>query len=64
MTLLKWCAYDGDVSAIRFLLGHGESLSRLGENLDLNGAAVHGHWRLCQFRLDNGWPYTGPRLPP
>ena len=52
--LIKWCAYYGDVSAIQFLLAHGESLASLGENLDLNGAAFHGHWRLCQFLLENG----------
>ncbi len=52
--LIRWCAYYGDVSAIRFLLLHGESLASLGDNLDLNGAAFHGHWRLCQFLLENG----------
>lgn len=52
--LIRWCAYYGDVSAIRFLQANGESLSTLGDNLDLNGAAFHGHWRLCQFLLENG----------
>jgi len=54
VSLLQWCAYYGDVSAIRFLISRGESLSTLGENLGLNGAAFHGHWRLCQFLLENG----------
>jgi len=54
VSLLQWCAYYGDVTAIRFLLAHGESLASLGENLDLNGAAFHGHWQLCQFLIDNG----------
>jgi len=54
VALIKWCAYYGDVSAVRFLLGKGESLKSLGENLDLNGAAFHGHWRLCQFLIENG----------
>jgi ankyrin repeat protein len=54
VSLIKWCAYYGDVSAIRFLLGQGESLQSLGENLDLNGAAFHGHWRLCQFLIEKG----------
>jgi len=52
--LIKWCAYYGDVSAIKFLLANGESLQSLGENLDLNGAVFHGHWRLCQFLIENG----------
>src|SRR6266404_2960415 len=53
-SLIKWCAYYGDVSAIRFLLANGESLQSLGDNFDLNGAAFHGHWRLCQFLLEQG----------
>lgn len=52
--LVKWCAYYGDVSAIRFLHAHGVSLDALGENLGLNEAAFHGHWPLCQFLLENG----------
>ena len=44
-SLIQWCAYYGDVSAIRFLLAHGESLRSLGSDLGLNGAAFHGHWR-------------------
>jgi uncharacterized protein len=43
VSLIKWCAYFGDVSAIKFLLANGESIQSLGDNLDLNGAAFHGH---------------------
>jgi len=53
-SLLHWCAYYGDVSAIRFLLSRGESLATLGEDLGLNAAAFHGHWRLCQFLIESG----------
>src|SRR5258708_5497197 len=52
--LARWCAYYGDVSALRFLLKNGESLRSLGDNLGLGGAAFHGHWRLCEFLVDNG----------
>jgi ankyrin repeat protein len=52
--LIQWCAHHGDVSAIRFLLDRGESLHSLGDNFDLNGAAFHGHWRLCQFLIERG----------
>jgi hypothetical protein len=45
VSLIKWCAYYGDVSAIKYLLAKGESPAALtGE---LNAAAFHGHWRLC-----------------
>lgn len=54
VSLIQWCAYYGDVSAIRFLISQGESLASLGHNLDLNGAAFHGHWRLCQFLIESG----------
>jgi ankyrin repeat protein len=58
--LIAWCAYYGDVSAIRFLLGSGESLAALGEDLGLNAAAFHGHWRLCQFLVENGADVNRP----
>ncbi len=52
--LITWCAYYGDVSAIRFLLSRGEQLGSLGPNLGLDTAAFHGHWRLCEFVLEQG----------
>ena len=58
--LIKWCAYYGDISAIRFLLANGESLASLGKNFDLNGAAFHGHWRLCQFLIEQGADVNRP----
>lgn len=54
VSLLQWCAYYGDVSAMRLLLSRGVALASLGVNHDLNGAAFHGHWRLCQFLLERG----------
>ncbi|HVP55402.1 MAG TPA: ankyrin repeat domain-containing protein [Candidatus Eisenbacteria bacterium] len=54
VSLLQWCAYYGDVSAMRFLLANGESLASLGDDLGLNAAAFHGHWRLCQFLIEQG----------
>jgi uncharacterized protein len=54
VSLIQWCAYYGDVSAIKFLLANGEALDSLGDNYDLNGACFHGHWRLCEFLLELG----------
>ena len=53
-SLLQWCAYYGDVTAVRTLLGHGASLDDLGPDKGLNAAAFHGHWQLCQFLLESG----------
>jgi ankyrin repeat protein len=54
VALIRWCAYYGDVSAMRFLLAEGESLESLGENLGLGDAVFHGHWQLCQFLIEKG----------
>jgi uncharacterized protein len=59
-SLLMWCAYYGDVSAMRYLLANGARLQSLGENLDLNGAAFHGHWRLCEFLTEQGADVNTP----
>ena len=53
-SLIRWCAYYGDVSAVRHLLQHGARLEDLGPNYDLNGAVFHGHWQLTQFLLEEG----------
>lgn len=53
-SLISWCSYYGDVSAIRFLLFNGERLESLGPNLGLGSTAFHGHWRLCEFLLEHG----------
>ena len=60
VSLIEHCAYYGDVSAIRYLLAQGESIATLGENLGLNGASFHGHWRLCQFLLELGAEVNHP----
>ena len=60
VSLIKWCAYYGDVSAIRYLLSNGESLDSLGDNFDLNGACYHGHWQLCQFLIERGADVNRP----
>ena len=60
VSLIQWCAYYGDVSAIKFLLANGESLESLGDNFGLIGACFHGHWRLCQFLIERGADVNHP----
>jgi ankyrin repeat protein len=60
ISLLQHCAYYGDVSAMRFLIGHGESLASLGDDYGLNTAAFHGHWRLCALLLEQGADVNRP----
>jgi len=54
VSLLQWCSYYGDVSAIKFLLAHGASLESLGEYYGLSTAAFHGHSRLCHYLIEQG----------
>src|SRR5260370_12043734 len=42
------------MSALKFLLSKGETLQSFGEDMGLNAAAFHGHWRLCQFLVESG----------
>lgn len=60
VSLLQWCSYHGDVSAIKFLLAHGESLQSLGDYYGLNAAAFHGHSRLCQYLIEQGADVNKP----
>jgi uncharacterized protein len=60
VSLINWCAYHGDVSALRFLLLHGERLETLGDNLDLNGAVFHGHIGLVAFLIESGADVNHP----
>ncbi len=60
VSLIQWCAYHGDVSAIRHLVSRGASLDALGANLDLNGASFHGHWQLCEFLIEHGADVNHP----
>lgn len=54
VSLIKWCAHYGDVSAIKFLLANGETLQSLGDDLGLTGAVFHGHVQLSEFLIEAG----------
>jgi uncharacterized protein len=60
VSLVQWCAYYGDVSAIKFLLANGATLASLGDDLGLTGACFHGHWRLCKFLIERGADVNRP----
>ena len=60
VSLVQWCAYYGDVSAIKFLITKGATLESLGVNLGLTGACFHGHWRLCKFLIERGADVNRP----
>jgi ankyrin repeat protein len=54
VSLLQWCAYHGDATAVLTLIGAGAPAIQLGENLDLNGAVFHGHVTLVECLIELG----------
>jgi len=54
VSLIKWCAYYGDVRAIKAVVEAGESLAALGDNLDLNAAVFHAYPELCEYLIEQG----------
>lgn len=53
-SILAWCSHHGDVTAVRLLVERGAPLASLGPNLDLSGAAFHGHWQLVEYLVEQG----------
>jgi ankyrin repeat protein len=60
VTLMQWCAYYGDGSALKGLMAAGAKLDSLGEDLGLNAACFHGHWRLTKFLIERGAEVNRP----
>ena len=58
--LIEWCAYHGDVSAIRFLLAQRRvaGLARREPRPERRG--VPWHWQLCQFLVEHGADVNHP----
>lgn len=60
LSLLQWCAYHGDATAVRALIAAGAAATQLGDNLDLNGAVFHGHVRLVDCLIELGADVNQP----
>jgi ankyrin repeat protein len=54
VSLVQWCAYYGDVSAIRLLLTNGAKIDDLKNDYGLTAASFHGYWKLCEFLIEQG----------
>jgi ankyrin repeat protein len=57
--LVRACEHYGDVSALKYLLANGATLSMLGQYA-LNNAAFHGHGRLVSFLIASGMSVDDP----
>jgi len=60
ISVVQWCAYYGDVSALKCLLAAGAKLNSLGDNLGFSAGCFHGHWRLTRFLIERGADVNRP----
>ncbi|MBK8388339.1 MAG: ankyrin repeat domain-containing protein [Saprospiraceae bacterium] len=52
--LLQWLVYYNDTTALRAVLNHGGNLDSINLNEELGNAAFFGHWKVCDFLINNG----------
>jgi FOG: Ankyrin repeat len=51
---LQWLVYYNDTTALKAVLGAGGNLDSININTELGHAAFFGHWKVCDFLIQNG----------
>lgn len=51
---LQWLVYYNDVTGLRAVLENGGSLDSIRINEELGNAAFFGHWKVCDFLINQG----------
>jgi uncharacterized protein len=51
---LQWLVYYNDTTALKAVLKEGGSLDSIDLNNELGNAAFFGHWKVCDFLINNG----------
>lgn len=51
---LQWLVYYNDVTGLKAVLKAGGSLDSISLNEELGNAAFFGHWKVCDFLINNG----------
>lgn len=51
---LQWLVYYNDTTALKAVLENGGDLSSINLNEELGNAAFFGHWKVCDFLINNG----------
>jgi ankyrin repeat protein len=52
--LLQWLIYYNDITALRAMLEAGGNLDSINLNTELGHAAFFGHWKVCDFLINQG----------
>lgn len=51
---LQWLVYYNDVTGLRAVIENGGSLESININDELGNAAFFGHWKVCDFLINQG----------
>ena len=51
---MQWLVYYNDTTALRAVLENGGSLDSIDLNNELGHAAFNGHWKVCDFLINQG----------
>jgi ankyrin repeat protein len=51
---IQWLVYYNDVTAMRAILDRGGDLSSINLNDELGHASFFGHWKVCDFLINQG----------
>lgn len=51
---LQWLVYYNDITGLKAILKEGGSLGSIDLNNELGNAAFFGHWKVCDFLINNG----------
>jgi ankyrin repeat protein len=51
---LQWLVYYNDTTALKAVLEAGGNLDSINLNSELGNAAFFGHWKVCDFLINNG----------
>ncbi|MEO8172820.1 MAG: ankyrin repeat domain-containing protein, partial [Sediminibacterium sp.] len=51
---LQWLVYYNDTTGLKAVLKAGGNLESINLNHELGNAAFFGHWKVCDFLINNG----------
>lgn len=51
---LQWLVYYNDTTGLKAVLNAGGNLDSINLNEELGNAAFFGHWKVCDFLINNG----------
>ena len=51
---LQWLVYYNDTTGLKAVMEKGGNLSSIDINAELGNAAFFGHWKVCDFLINNG----------